>query len=57
MALIEDMSDADLAELFAVDAQSWRAEADATEEFFSTFEGRVPAAVTNQLELLRSKLG
>jgi len=52
-----DITDDDLAELFAVDAESWRAEADATEQFFATFEGRVPAAVTKQLDLLRAKLG
>ena len=46
----------DLAELFAIDPASWRDEADATEEFFATFEGRVPAAVEKQLVLLREKL-
>ena len=51
-----DISDEDLAELFAIDPASWRAEADATEEFFATFGGRVPAAVTNQLAMLRKKL-
>ena len=51
-----DIPDTDLAELFAIDPASWRAEADSTEEFFATFEGRVPAAVQNQLAVLREKL-
>ncbi len=51
-----DLSQDDLAELFAVDPASWRAEADSTAEFFDTFGGRVPAAVTKQLDLLRSRL-
>ena len=52
-----DLSDEGLAELFAIDRDSWLAEADATEEFFNTFEGRVPAAITAQLETLRARLG
>jgi phosphoenolpyruvate carboxykinase (GTP) len=52
-----DLPEEDVAELFAIDPASWRAEADATEEFFATFEGRVPAAVEKQLALLRSNLG
>jgi phosphoenolpyruvate carboxykinase (GTP) len=51
-----DLPAADLDELFAIDRESWAAEADATEDFFATFEGRVPAAVTRQLEILRQKL-
>ncbi|CAN5140052.1 phosphoenolpyruvate carboxykinase (GTP) [soil metagenome] len=51
-----DLAEEDLAELFAIDPVSWQAEADATEEFFATFEGRVPAAVEKQLTLLREKL-
>jgi phosphoenolpyruvate carboxykinase (GTP) len=51
-----DLADEDLAELFAIDPASWRDEADATEEFFATFEGRVPPAVQKQLGLLREKL-
>ncbi|MBU1586461.1 MAG: phosphoenolpyruvate carboxykinase (GTP), partial [Actinobacteria bacterium] len=51
-----DLSQTDLDELFAIDPESWRAEADATEEFFATFDGRVPPAVTKQLAILRQKL-
>jgi phosphoenolpyruvate carboxykinase (GTP) len=52
-----DVSEKDMTELFAIDRQSWLDEADATEEFFATFEGRVPAAVEAQLTTLREKLG
>ena len=51
-----DVSDEDLAELFAIDRETWRAEVDDTESFFATFEGRVPAAVTRQLEELKARL-
>jgi len=51
-----DLPAADLDELFAIDPESWAAEADATDDFFATFEGRVPAAVHRQLEILRQKL-
>ena len=50
------LSDDDIAELFSIDPVSWNAEADATEEFFDSFNGRVPAAVTKQLAILREKL-
>ncbi|MDJ0334644.1 phosphoenolpyruvate carboxykinase (GTP) [Salinibacterium sp. G-O1] len=52
-----DVSEDDLAELFAIDKDQWRGEADSTEEFFATFGERVPAAVHKQLALLREKLG
>ena len=51
-----DIPEHDLAELFAIDRESWLAEAESTERFFATFEGRVPAAVERQLEILRQKL-
>jgi phosphoenolpyruvate carboxykinase (GTP) len=51
-----DMSDRDLEELFAIDHDAWLAEADSTQEFFETFEGRVPAAVSRQLDVLRANL-
>jgi len=51
-----DLPDEDLAELFAIDKASWLDEADATAEFFATFDGRVPTAVENQLTILRAKL-
>jgi phosphoenolpyruvate carboxykinase (GTP) len=51
-----DLSPADLDELFSIDTASWLVEVESTQEFFDTFEGRVPAAVQNQLAILRSKL-
>ncbi len=49
--------DVDVDQLFAIDREAWLAEADSTEEFFATFDGRVPAAVQNQLAVLRARLG
>ncbi|MEO8094595.1 MAG: phosphoenolpyruvate carboxykinase (GTP) [Pseudolysinimonas sp.] len=51
-----DISDSDLAELFAIDKGSWLAEVDSTQEFFDLFEGRVPAGVQDQLTILRDRL-
>jgi len=45
-----------LAELFAVDRESWLAEAQLTEEFFDTFGPRVPAALRAELAALRYRL-
>ncbi|WP_165068235.1 phosphoenolpyruvate carboxykinase (GTP) [Marisediminicola senii] len=42
--------------LFDVDTASWLAEVAATEEFFDTFDGRVPAALRAQLSELRERL-
>ncbi|MGZ0212044.1 MAG: phosphoenolpyruvate carboxykinase (GTP) [Actinomycetales bacterium] len=50
------LSDETMEQLFAIDTQSWLAEAESTEEFFATFDGRVPAAVTRQLEQLKARL-
>ncbi len=52
-----DVPEEDLAELFRIDRDTWLAEADSTEEFFGTFEGRVPAALTSQVSRLRANLG
>lgn len=52
-----DVPEEDMAELFRVDRDTWLAEADSTEEFFGTFEGRVPAALTSQVDRLRANLG
>ncbi|WP_460817520.1 phosphoenolpyruvate carboxykinase (GTP) [Microbacterium petrolearium] len=51
-----DVATADLDELFAVDPDSWLAEADLTEAFFDTFGDRVPAALRAQLAALRERL-
>jgi len=50
------LSDDTMKQLFAIDSDSWLAEAEATERFFATFDGRVPAAVTRQLEQLKTRL-
>ncbi|TAL45011.1 MAG: phosphoenolpyruvate carboxykinase (GTP) [Salinibacterium sp.] len=51
-----DVTDADMDELFAIDKALWLTETDSTETFFDTFDGRVPAGVTKQLETLRKNL-
>ena len=43
-------------ELFAVNADSWLAEADLTEEYYAQFGDRVPAQMRSQLDDLRSRL-
>ena len=48
--------DADWAELFSIDPAAHLAEAEDAEKFFDTFEGRVPSAVTSQLEELRARM-
>jgi phosphoenolpyruvate carboxykinase (GTP) len=51
-----NLSDEQLTELFSVDATSWLAECDLTEEYFSKFGDALPAEMTRQLELLRERL-
>ncbi|WES66276.1 phosphoenolpyruvate carboxykinase (GTP) [Microbacter sp. GSS18] len=51
-----EVPQADLDELFSVDAASWLRETDLTEEFYATFDGKVPAALTAELESLRYRL-
>ena len=51
-----DLTDDDLAELFAVDPDAWLAEADLTEEFFARFGDRLPAPLRTQLAALRHRL-
>jgi phosphoenolpyruvate carboxykinase (GTP) len=51
-----DVTDADLAELFAIDPQSWLAEAELTGEFFDTFGDRIPSALRAELASLRYRL-
>ena len=51
-----DLPEADLAELFAIDTESWLAEADLTEEFFDTFGSHLPAALRTELAALRYRL-
>ena len=51
-----DITPEQAAELFAVTAESWLAEADLTEEYYAKFGDRVPAALRGQLDALRSRL-
>jgi phosphoenolpyruvate carboxykinase (GTP) len=51
-----EVSQTDLDELFAVDPQLWLQEADLTEEFYRTFDGRVPAPLWAELAALRYRL-
>ena len=51
-----DISDEVLAELFAVDAESWLAEADLTAEYFQLFGDRLPAELVAQLDSLKARL-
>lgn len=47
---------AELDELFALDRNSWLAEADMTEEYFALFGDRVPEELRGQLQALRTRL-
>lgn len=51
-----DLSDTALAELFAVDTDSWLAETDLTEAYYAEFGDRVPAELHMQLSGLRQRL-
>jgi phosphoenolpyruvate carboxykinase (GTP) len=51
-----DVSDEALEALFAIDPESWLAEADLTEEFFDTFGSKVPPALRAELSSLRYRL-
>ena len=51
-----DVPEADLDELFSVDPQAWKTEADLTEGFYDTFGDRVPAALRAELASLRYRL-
>ena len=51
-----DITPEQAAELFAVNADSWLAEADLTEEYYGKFGDRVPAQLRGQLDALRGRL-
>ncbi len=51
-----DVTDAQLAELFAVNTDSWLAETDLTQEYYAGFGDRVPAELNEQLQGLRDRL-
>ena len=51
-----DISDEVMADLFAVDSDSWLAEADLTAEYFELFGDRLPAEMVGQLDALKARL-
>ncbi|CAH0173113.1 MAG: phosphoenolpyruvate carboxykinase (GTP) [Microbacterium sp.] len=51
-----DVPEADLEELFSIDTDAWKTEADLTEEFYDTFGDKVPAALRAELASLRYRL-
>ncbi|QEE61775.1 phosphoenolpyruvate carboxykinase (GTP) [Salinibacterium sp. dk2585] len=51
-----DLSDEQMQELFAIDPESWLAEIDDTEQFFSQFGEKLPAQLSEQLSELRKRL-
>ncbi|MDE0547390.1 phosphoenolpyruvate carboxykinase (GTP) [Microbacterium sp. C7(2022)] len=48
--------EADLDELFSINTESWMRETQLTEEFYQTFDGKVPAALWAELAALRYRL-
>ena len=51
-----ELSEADLAALFALDPDAWADEADLTEEYFGRFGDNVPAALHGELANLRARI-
>ena len=51
-----DMAETDWDELFSINSSAWLDELDGTEEFLSTFGERLPAALREQLDDIRSRL-
>ncbi|TEX46223.1 MAG: hypothetical protein B7C55_14400 [Actinomycetales bacterium mxb001] len=51
-----DISADQLVELFDVNADSWLAEADLTEQYYAKFGDRVPGQLRDQLDALRTRL-
>ncbi len=52
-----DITEAEMADLFAVHPDTWLAECDLTEEYYGQFDGRVPDALWDELARLRTRLG
>ncbi len=51
-----DMTDEDVAKLFAYDNDAWSAEADVTAEYFSQFGEHAPAELYGQLDKLKARI-
>ncbi|MFZ2057604.1 MAG: phosphoenolpyruvate carboxykinase (GTP) [Acidimicrobiales bacterium] len=52
-----DVSEEDMTELLRVDRDEWLAELPSVTEYFARFEERLPPAISDQLEALRTRLG
>ena len=52
-----DITEAEMADLFAVHPDTWLAECDLTQGYYSQFDGRVPDALWDELARLRTRLG
>ncbi|MFY9330210.1 MAG: phosphoenolpyruvate carboxykinase (GTP) [Candidatus Nanopelagicales bacterium] len=52
-----DITEAEMADLFAVHPDTWLAECDLTQEYYGQFDGRVPDALWDELARLRTRLG
>lgn len=51
-----DIDEAKWAKLFEIDPDAWSAEMDDTEEYFSQFGDKLPAAITEQLAKFRARI-
>jgi phosphoenolpyruvate carboxykinase (GTP) len=51
-----DITDEQVTELFAINPETWQAEADLTEEYFAKFGDHLPPALTDELDQLRARL-
>jgi phosphoenolpyruvate carboxykinase (GTP) len=51
-----DLTDAQVEELFAINPESWKAEADLTEEYFAKFGDHLPKEMSDELAQLRARL-
>ena len=50
------LTDSQLAELFAINPETWVAEAELTQEYFARFGDHLPAALHDELDQLRARL-
>ncbi len=50
------LTDSQLAELFAINPETWVAEAELTQEYFAKFGDHLPAALHDELDQLRARL-
>ena len=51
-----DLTDDQVAKLFALDNDAWAAEADVTAEYFAQFGDHAPAALYGQLDKLQARI-